>query len=305
MRAEELRKRLPAIDLEWDFSRASGEDIESWWQLAAWEHAREVPSIRRFVAKLRAGCSEKTFEGFWAAYGQDLRNRDWQAVPRVYDAIFYFAPEWPDSAYLAVPAKERQRRFNLLWPPLGARDLAGRIQDKGCMSSVLSDNTLRAQLALSGGFLMSQLSALANDRELLLKLRRAQRETGSPTIQQEGRALALIEVDWAFTDTQLKEFFAAWLTTHRPPDTTRERRGQSGFVRQHQTEMRQLAAWRLLVKHRLDCAAAEELTSNPQGKPLCEGQDNWLAAKREAETRLREMADYVSGKRPELAGSKE
>ena len=83
---------------------------------------------------------------------------------------------------------------------------------------------------------------------------------------------------------------------NRPKGTRGNRRGEGqSLIKTHQTALRNLAAWRLLGKHRLKSEVAEELTRK-NGKPLYSGQDNWIAAKGEAEKRLQSMANFAAGR---------
>lgn len=273
-RAKRLRTENPQIDAEWDFSACPNKDIEEWDELSCWEHVREIPSIIRFVQKLRAPCEEKSFDCFWATYGQQLRTRDWQKIPRTYDALFYFAPDWPEKAYLSVEKVERKRQMRLIWPEAGKEFISGIVQESFFANHYLSEN------------FREELHSMV-------------RMTGKPTVQHNTNSTdAIFHIKWELPDSVLKEGFDAWLELNRPPGTFGNQRGEGkSLIKNRQTEMRHLAAWRLLGKYRLDYAAAEELTRKNGKQALYNGQDYWLEAKRAAEIRLREMADFVTGRR--------
>jgi hypothetical protein len=269
--ARQFRKRNPSIDWEWDFSRCPANETS---ECLFWEYTREIPSIKQWVKKLRASCAEKTFDGFHRAYGSRIMSFDLQKKPQTFFAKFYFAPEWPDNAYLSVDAKERRRR--LIQP-----DTAGKIP-----SDIVQVWPVFAKLYL--------------DKEFFEKLERAIRETGKPTIYYNTNSTdAIFNIRWDFSDQQLKKAFASWLEDNRPKGTRANRRGEGqSSIKTDQTALRQLAAWRLLENYELPCATAEELTRKKNDEPLYSGQDYWLAAKREAENRLRGMTDFAAGRHP-------
>ena len=273
-RASQVRKNIPEIDAEWDFSACPNKDVNEWDELSVWEYAREIASIRRYVKKLRATCKEKSFDCFLSAYGPQLRKRDWQRIPRTYDALFYFAPEWPEKAYLSIDKVKRKQRMRLLWPEVGKEFISEIVQGKNFLKRYLSES-----------FQEELLSAV--------------QMTGRPTIQRDTQyADAIFHIGWHLSDLQLKEGFAAWLELNRPPGTCANQRGEGkSLIKTRQTEMRHLAAWRLLDKYGLDYATAEELTRKNGTKALYNGQGYWLEAKRAAEVMLREMADFVAGRR--------
>ena len=106
---KQLRKRNPSIDAEWGFSSCPPNETS---ECLFWEFAREIPSIKQWVRKLRSACADKSFDGFYQAYClETLGMWDLNKVPRIFAGRFYFAPEWPDGAYLSVGMKERRRRM--------------------------------------------------------------------------------------------------------------------------------------------------------------------------------------------------
>jgi hypothetical protein len=266
--ARQFRKQNPSIDSEWDFSRCPVNETS---ECFFWEYTREIPSIKQWVKKLRASCSDKTFDGFKSAYGRRVMSFDLKRTPQTFGAIFYFAPEWPDNEYAFVNAQERRRR---LIPP---------------------DSTPKFPSIIQAWPVFAKLYL---DRQFFEKLEHAIRETGKPTVHDSTTSStdAIFNIQWAFPDNRLKKEFAAWLKNNRPKGTWASRRGEGvSLVKQHQRALRHLAAWRLLGKYSLDCETAEELTRK-NGKPLYSGQDNWLAAKREAEKRLQGMANFAAGR---------
>lgn len=270
--ARQFRKQNPSIDLEWDFSHCP---LKETGECLFWEYTREIPSIKQWVKKLRASCAENTFDVFQRAYGSQIMSFAVNKKPQTFPAKFNFAPEWPDNAYLSVDAKERRRR--LIQP-----DTAGKIP-----SDIVQVWPVFAKLYL--------------ERQFFEKLERAIRETGKPTIQHDtNSADAIFNIRWDFSDKLLKQGFAEWLEDNRPKGTRASRRGEGqSSIKTHQTALRQLAAWRLLGKHKLEWAIAEELTRiGKKGEPLYSGQDYWLAAKREAEKKLQGMGDFAAGRHP-------
>ena len=273
--ARRLRKKHPSIDSEWDFSHCPPKETS---ECLFWEYAREIPSIRQWVKMLRSSCDETTFDGFYRAYhSQTISMWDLNKLPRVFAGKFYFAPEWPAASYLSTDSNERRRRLN-------NSNTAGKV------SNFVHQDIFQAWPVFAKHYL---------ERDFFEALERVIRETGKATIHYgTGSTDAIFSIPWHCSDIILKREFADWLKKNRPKGIPATRRGEGqSTVKQHQTALRHLAAWRLLVKHRLDWATAEELTrTGKKGEPLYSGQDNWLAAKRDAENRLQGMANFAAGR---------
>ncbi len=229
---------------EWDFSNCP--PLER-YECFIWELSRDCEAIKNDVAKLRAGCQEKTFDAIW----NQLGTRIFQSPRRRPLAIFYFCPEFPDRPYLCTgDQKERQRRINLVFGD--DKKAAGRMLD-GRFGLVPSDIGHRIKAAL---------------------------QTDSPVYRVSGSyELALISVDWKQPDPWLKEAFAQWLINNRPPDVeTWPDRGAGVPNRKEAYRLKQIAARRLLK--RMDWKAASELTAtaNDKAKPLFAEQSEWSEA---------------------------
>jgi hypothetical protein len=195
--------------LSWDFGSCADDEVD---ECHAYEFARHVTLIREDVASLRKG-KQQSFDRLFTALREIVFG---PPVARCY-ALFWFYPEFPEKPYLEIPVEERRRRMKVAWPST----------EQAARASMLSPKTL------------SQF--LAND------LRAGLRKLGRPSVRYGVFELALLQIDWNDSNTQLLEAFAAWLSEHRPADVVMwQDKGAGNFIRKKRVDLKSLSAWRLL-----------------------------------------------------------
>jgi hypothetical protein len=133
------------------------------------------------------------------------------------NALFWFYPEFPEKPYLSISATERSRRMRIAWPS-DQQAARAAMMDPGILPQFLGDD-----------------------------LQAGVRKLGRPSILYGSSELALIKIDWIYSNDWLLKTFAAWLSESRPPNVeVSESRGAGNFIRQRRCDLKLLGAWRLL-----------------------------------------------------------
>jgi hypothetical protein len=122
-------------------------------------------------------------------------------------------------------------------------------------------------------------------------LRAGLRKLGRPSVLYGGVELALLEIDWTDSNTQLLEAFAAWLSEHRPADVVMwQDKGAGNFIRKQRADLKSLSAWRLLK--RTDSWEEAYLVSSGDGRSKALYSNHpkpWKEAFKRAHNILREL----------------
>jgi hypothetical protein len=250
-----------------------------WDEFYNWEAARDIPTIRRHVAKLRSQCKTSSFEALVDGMKHKLFGvrRSFSNPPRSLEQLFYFCPEWPDRAFLkAMSGGERRRRIDALWPPV---DEATFLRE-----SLQRDNR---------EFLARRIAMQPECQSAAQFLHLAER----PYVEEsDDSALALFRLNWQFSVPALVSAIRTWLEAHHPNPQAASRRGQGRSTESKRSvQVRQLFAWRLLDKHRLSWTLARLYTQFHSGKPLYKDKCDWFKAKKEADKRLDRLSWFVRG----------
>jgi hypothetical protein len=248
--------------LYWDFSSCPREELD---ECHAYEFARNVKSIHQDVAHLRKG-KQQSFDRLFGA----LRKVVFAPLSGRRYALFWFYPEFPKQPYLSIPAKERCRRMKIAWP---------------------SDPRAAHAAGLSPKILPQYLR-----QDLLAGLRKL----GRPSVLYGSLELALIEIEWIYSNDRLLKAFAAWLSESRPADVkVQEDKGAGNFLRRRRDDLKALGAWRLLSLQEMTWEKAFLITSNEgKSKGLYSNHPKaWTEAKKRAHGILRHLvAGYASSK---------
>jgi len=239
--------------LHWDFSSCPHDELD---ECHAYEFARHLGPVRQDVARLRKG-KQQTFDHLHAAL-MDVVFRSTGA--RRY-AVFWFYPEFPDKPYLSISATERSRRMRIAWPS-DKRAAHAAMMDPGILPPFLGDD-----------------------------LQAGVRKLGRPSILYGFSGVALIKIDWIYSNDRLLKTFAAWLSENRPIDVkVVEDRGAGNFLRRRQDDLKALGAWRLLSLKGMTWEKAFLITSN-EGKSqglYSNHPKAWAAAKERAHAIVRQ-----------------
>ena len=258
----EYAERETVDRLNWDFSSCPPDELD---ECHAYEFARNVAPIRKDVARLRKG-KRRTFDHLYAA----LMDVVFRSTTARRNALFWFYPEFPEKPYLSISATERSRRMRIVWPSNQRAAHAAMMTPTG-LPQFLKDD-LQAGL----------------------------RKLGRPSILYGSSELALIEIDWIYSNDRLLKTFAAWLSNNRPIDVkVVEDRGAGNFLRKRKDDLKALGAWRLLSLKEMTWEKAFLITSN-EGKSqglYSNHPKAWAEAKKRTHRILRHLiSNYASSK---------
>jgi hypothetical protein len=239
--------------LHWDFSSCPHDELD---ECHAYEFARHVGPVRQDVARLRKG-KQQTFDHLYAA----LMDVVFRSTTARRNALFWFYPEFPEKPYLSISATERSRRMRVAWPS-DQRAAHAAMMDPGILPQFLGD-----------------------------ELQAGVHTLGRPSILYGFSELALIEIDWMYSNDRLLKTFAAWLSENRPIDVkVVEDRGAGNFLRRREDDLKALGAWRLLSLKGMTWEKAFLITSNEEKSQGLYGNHPkaWAAAKERAHAIVRQ-----------------
>jgi hypothetical protein len=248
--------------LNWDFSSCPADELD---ECHAYEFARNVAPIHQDVARLREG-KQRTFDHLFA----ELRKVVFAGTSSRRNALFWFYPEFPEKPYLSISGKERSRRIKIAWP----------YNQRAAHAATLCPKILPQ-------FLQQNLLA-------------GLRKVGRPSVLYGSLELALIEIEWSYSNDRLLKAFAAWLSESRPADVkVQEEKGAGNFLRRRHDDLKALGAWRLLSFKGMTWETAFLITSNEGKSPglYSNHPKAWAEAKERARGVLRYLVvDYANSK---------
>jgi hypothetical protein len=221
----------------------------------AHEYSREVPLIRSAVLRWRAKTDDQSFEG--------LVELDKRCRAPVYSRVFPVWPEWPSRPFLFVPAAECERRFAILYPG----------KEEALRACTLSpDPALLLEGEESFRAIVRQLQKnWEKDRSLHLY----------PT---EFESHELLRIPWWKTDTEIIEWFAAWLKANSPGGRRIYTGGLRTIEGRWQADLKALGALRLLRAMRGDWSLCPQLYAEP---------GEWAKARERAEAIIKGLTNMA------------
>jgi hypothetical protein len=198
------------------------------------------------VQRWRAKTDDQSFEG--------LVKLDKRCRAPVYSRVFPTWPEWPSHPFLFVPAAECERRFAILYPG--------------------KEEALRA-LALSPDPALL-LDGEEGFRNLLRQLQKSwQKDRALHVYPTEFESHEFLRIPWWKADTDIIEWFGAWLRVNSPPGRRIYTGGLRTIEQRWRADLKALGALRLLRAMRGDWSLCPQLYAEP---------GEWTKARERAET---------------------
>ena len=243
---------------DWDFSKCQPYELQACYM---YEFFREYHEAKESIRKWRSQHPGAKFDDWLAA----IRNPRDRKRPDVggYE-LYAFCPEWPGKAYLSIAPDERRRRLGLL---------------PKCIESHDKRNALRLVHLSASWRWWVDTPETGQDKV-------SPKPDGPTNCESAFSETICVTVDWRHHPRTIAKRFEKLLLKARPAGVEQwKTKGKGRRQEQLRARLKALGAWRLLVKWKIPWNKAEELTanSNPEGKPLFDGQSRWCHACRRAE----------------------
>ena len=236
----DTRDTRPAEDrierTDWDFLTCPESQLELCFDYERARHSRrEIAEMEQWRRRFPG----KTFDELF----QHVESKA-DYVPNA----FYVFPEFPDTPFLAIEARERNRRF--------ARLEAFGVNPVVCNPGEWFEESIHQ--------LNQDFPGFEGTHRKGFKYEMRANAIACPEL---GCAFAAFRLDWQFTDESYIQLFKAWLGRNRDRSVEiREVRGKANEVARFKSDLKTIGAFRLLK--RMPWTEALLLTKEQSGKPL-------------------------------------